>query len=205
MIFKVKIFFALIFLVGLNAAFGQKRERDTTFIAHLTYFDPETLPGGPNNYLLCWQAKQFIPNTYFVIEHFCWGKWIKRRKITETSILGKREYFGKTGNNCQYKFRIPPHSGENRMRILLMNDSNVCLAISRELKWVSIATVTVTYTDKQKLKEIQFNNETDYEILDSKGALVKGGRGSSVSYADLDSGTYTLNYDNSSTLFTKKE
>jgi len=205
MTFKLKIIFALTFLLGLNPTFGQTKEKDTTFISHFTYFDSESLPGGPNNHLLCWQAKNFIPNTYFVIEHLCWDRWIKRRKITETSILGKREYFEKTGSNCQYKFRTPPHSGENRIRVLLMNDSNVCLAISRELKWVSTATAKVTYSTKKNTKQISFSSETDYEIINSKGILVKEGRGTSVSYADLDEGTYILNYDNSSTTFTKKD
>ena len=185
-------------------AFGQTNEKDTTFFSHLSFNDQKRLPEGPNNHLLFWHTRQYIPGTYFVVEHFCWGRWVNRRKITEKTV-GKHEYFGKKGNNCEYRFKIQPHSGENRMRVLLMNDSNVCLAISRELKWISPLTPKVNYSDKKGAKEIRFSNETDYEILDPKGTLVRDGRGTSVSYADLDDGTYTLNYDNSSASFVKKK
>lgn len=203
MTFKLKIFFSLTFLLGLNTTFGQTKEKDTTFFTHLTYNDQDKLPVGPNNHLFFWYTKKYIPNTYFIVEHFCWGRWVNRRKVTETSV-GKREYFGKTGSKCEYRFKIQPHSGENKLRVLLMNDSNVCLAISKEFKWVSPLTPKVTFTDKKKTKEIQFSTETDYEILDSKGNLVKDDRGTTIFYADLDDGTYTLNYDNSTTTFTKK-
>ena len=201
MTFKLKIIFLLIFQFGLNATFGQKREPDTTFISRLTYFDQEnvTQGEGPNNHLLVWNTKKYIPKTYFVVEKFYWGKWVKQLKVNENSPLGKREYFSKKESNCIYKFKIPPHSGENIIRVRLMNDSNVCLAISKELKWISVATPKVSYTDKKGSKEIRFSDETNYEILDSKGTLIKDGRGISVSYADLKEGTYTLNYDNTST------
>lgn len=184
--------------------FGQTKEKDTTFFSHLSFNDQETLPEGPKNHLLFWNTKKYIPNTYFVVEHFCYGRWINRRKITETSA-GKHEYFDKTGSNCEYRFKIQPHSGENRMRVLLMNDSNVCLAISKELKWISPLTPKVTYTLKKKTEEISFSSETDHQIINSKGILVKEGRGTSVSYADLDNDTYTLNYDNASTTFSRKK
>ncbi len=117
--------------------------------------------------------------------------------------MGKQEYFAKTGG--EYRFKIQPHSGENRMRVLLMNDSNVCLSISKELKWISPLTPKVSYTDKKGSKEINFSNETEYEVLDSSGTAVKVGRGTSVSYADLDIGTYTLNYDNSTATFKRSK
>lgn len=202
MVFRIIIY--LVFHLSLSAVFGQAKEIDTAFFTHISYNDQESLPEGPNNHLLFWYTQKYIPNTYFVVEHFCWGRWVNRRKITETSV-GKREYFSKAGNKCEYRFKIPPHSGENRMRVLLMNDSNVCLAISKELKWISPITPKVKYTDKKGSKEIKFSSETDYEIHDLNGKLVKTGRSTSVSYADLDNGTYTLNYDNSSGIFVKKK
>lgn len=207
MTFKLKIIFSLTFLLFLNTIFGQKRETDTTFISHLTYFDQESVTQGegPNNHFLVWNTKKYIPKSFFVVEKFYLGKWVKQLQVNENSPLRKREYFSKKESNCIYKFKIPPHSGENIIRVRLMNDSNVCLALSRELKWISVATPKVSYTDKKGSKEIRFSNETNYEIFDSKGILVKNGRGMSVSYADLDVGNYTLNYDNSSTTFTKKE
>ena len=198
--FTLLILLSCLFISAQISAQKQiSKEPDTTFISHLTYFDQESVTQGegPNNHLLVWNTKKYIPKTYFVVEHFCWGHWVKQLKVNENSPLGKREYFSKKESNCIYKFKIPPHSGENIIRVRLMNDSNVCLAISKELKWISVAMPKVDYTIKKKTKEIVFSTETYYELYDASGKLIEEGRASKISYATLDEGEYTLNYDNS--------
>lgn len=74
MAFRIIIYLA--FHISLNAVFGQVKEIDTAFFTHISYNDQESLPEGPNNHLLFWYTQKYIPNTYFVVEHFCWGKWV---------------------------------------------------------------------------------------------------------------------------------
>ncbi len=194
-----KIYFILIILLNclFISAQTSTKNLDTTFFSHITFNDQERLPEGPKNHLLFWNTAKYIPNTYFIVEHFSWGRWVKRLKISEKSPVGKHEYYDKSGGKCEYRFKIQPHSGENRMRVLLMNDSNVCLAISKELKWISPITPKVSYTIKKKDKEIVFSNETYYELHDASGKLIEQGRAAIISYATLDEGEYTLYYDNS--------
>lgn len=164
--------------------------------------------GGPRkdeiNQTLFWYTHYELPaKTHFVIEHFCCNKWAQRGKVSGKGRPGTGNYAGKEPGKYQYKFKVPAHSGENRWRVLLMNDSNVCLAVSKELRAVNnkgeptIFTAKVDYTLKKKTKEICFSDETYYELYDAAGILVDGGRGKKISYSALEKGTYTLNYDNS--------
>lgn len=190
MTIKLKILFLLTLALYLNSAFGQTTNKDTNIIYHISYI------GGPpsrNQHTLEWFTEREIPSTHFIIQQFCWNKWVKRGKITCSGKPGKHEY----------TLKVPPHSGENNFRVIIVNDSNDRITSSKEFKTelTKHPVPKVNYADKKGTKEIKFSSETDYEILNSKGTLIKEGRGISVSYADLDDDTYTLNYDNSTAIF----
>jgi hypothetical protein len=85
------------------------------------------------------------------------------------------------------------------MRVLQMNDSNSCIAVSKELKWLAVQTEKVDYTIKKRAKEISFNNATYYELYDSNNIIVKQGYGKTITYDELPKGVYRLNYDNFTT------
>lgn len=148
---------------------------------------------------LFWYTHKELPNTYFIIEQLCWNKWIEQGKFTGKGRPGSGMYAGKIPGKFLYKYKIPAHSGENKMRVLLMNDSNVCIAVSKELVWVNDKMHEVTYVLKKRNKEINFSAETYYELYDPVGILIKKGRAKIFSYAGFDLGTYTFNYDNRST------
>jgi len=163
--------------------------------------------GGPvtdeKNQTLYWYTHYELPvKTHFVIEHFIWNKWTKGGKFSGKGRPGTDNYAGKEPGKYQYKFKIPGHSGENRWRVLQMNDSNVCLAVSKEIRAVNnkgeptVYNAKVNYTIQKKTKEICFSAETYYELYDSSGKLIDEGRGKTISYADLEKGIYSLNYDN---------
>jgi hypothetical protein len=194
MTFRLKIIFSLTFALQLNTAFGQGTEKDTGMIYHIAYHGYT-----PNNHdkTLFWHTNNEVPQTHFIVELFCWNRWVAKGKVSASGKSGKHNY----------RLKVLPHSGENIFRVVLVNDSNVRIASSRELHSVLNNTIVpiVKYTDKKGAKEVSFNYETDYEIHDSKGTLVKEGRGTSVSYADLGEGTYTLYYDNSSYSILRKK
>ncbi len=170
--------------------------------------------GGPasgrKSQVLFWYTHKELPNTHFIVEHFCWNNWIKRGKVIAKGRPGRGEYSGKIPGKYVYKFKIPPHSGENRWRVLLMNDSNECLGVSKELRGVSQTgeplrlVKKVDYAVKKKAKEILFSAETYYELYDPLGEFVEKGRGKMISYARLSLGTYSLNYDNYSAIIKLK-
>lgn len=172
--------------------------------------------GGPSSgiksqFLFWFTHQQLPPNTHFIIEHYCWNRWVRKAKVTGKGRPGTGDYSGKEPGKFQYKFgKIPPHSGENKWRVLFMNDSNICLGVSKELygidsKGEPLAFVPkVDHTNKKKDKEIVFSAETYYELYDALGTIVDKGFGKTLSYAILEKGIYTLYYDNTSTTFKNK-
>lgn len=195
MTISLRIFFAAILGFQLNIAFGQKTtEKDTGIIYHIYYHG--YVPTNDDKTLF-WQTQNEIPHTHFIVELYSWNKWVKKAKVSCNGSPGKHKY----------KLKVLPHSGENLFKVTLVNDSNAHVMSSKELNSVLNNTIVpvVNYKDKKGKDKITFSEETDYEILDLNGILVKEGRGISFSYADLEPGTYTLNYDNSSTNIVKKK
>ena len=194
MTFKLKIIIALTCALYCARTFGQTKDRDTGMIYHITYHGYT-----PNNHdkTLFWFTNNEAPQTQFIVELFCWNRWVKKGKVPCSGKPGKHKY----------SLEVLPHSGENIFRVRLVNDSSICVASSTELPSVLNNTIVpvVNYTDKKGAKEVKFSYETDYEIRDLKGTLLKEGRGTSVSYADLEEGTYTLYYDTSSATIVRKK
>lgn len=151
-----------------------------------------------NRHALFWYTHKELPNTYFVIEQLCWNKWVTRGKvIAGKGRPGRGNYSGKIPDKFLYKFKIPSHSGENGLRVVLMNDSNACLAVSKELKWTSKRVAKVSYTINKRNKEIRFSNDTYYELYNTSGEIVDQGSTRIISYATFEKGIYILNFDNS--------
>jgi hypothetical protein len=146
-----------------------------------------------------WYTHKELSNTHFHVEHFCWNRWIKREEVTRKGKPGKGNYAGKIEGKYFYWGKIFPHSGENRMRVTLINDSDTAIAVSKELNWVATLTPKVEYTIRKKNREITFSEDTYFELYDSSGDLVDEGRAKIISYAKLKNGLYTLNYDNTTT------
>jgi hypothetical protein len=91
-----------------------------------------------------------------------------------------------------YTFKSIPYSGENQIRVFHENDT----ILFPTVKWTS-DTPVVKFMINKDTKEIQFTNETLFEIWDTKGNVIKRGLSQTIWYKDIPSGSYILNYDNS--------
>lgn len=179
---------------------------------HISYAGgPKEGPVGKKDHILAWWTHKEIPKTYFSVEIFCWNRWVKRGKIIPgKGIVGTKDHSGRIPGKYYYTLKVPPHSGHNKWRVVLMNDSNVCIGVSKELDAITdkgepIAfTPKIEHNHKKKIKEIQFSNTTYYELYDASGKLVAQDYAKFVSYLTLDKGSYTLYYDNTSTSFENK-
>ncbi len=130
---------------------------------------------------LNWQTNNERNKLVFEIEQYRWNKWVK---IGEVDGVG-------TPQNNQYSFYAIPYSGENKMRVKQISE----VYLSSSIKWKSTQP-EVKFTIQKHPKEIQFTEQTMYEIFDSSGGLVKKGWAQTISYDNLPKGIYTLNYDN---------
>jgi hypothetical protein len=137
-----------------------------------------------SNAVIHWTTKNEINKLKFNVEQYKWNRWVK---------VGEVDGIGGVQEN-EYAFKITPHSGENRFRIkqLLLNGHYQCssgvLFISN-LKQVKLKSGSI----KDK---IEFDSETDYELYDQYGILLKKGRGKTIDTQQLLRGDYYVNYDN---------
>jgi hypothetical protein len=147
-----------------------------------------------------WQTKSESGKLPFVIEQFKWNKWVK---------VGEVEGKGTNGPN-DYSFKIVPHSGKNQIRVKQTDYTNQ----PRPSKPVDMNSTVpeLSFSPARADKKITFHEagnigktvETQYEIYDQYGNVVKKGFGSEVDVSNLARGVYYLNFDNKMTEFIKR-
>ncbi len=131
----------------------------------------------------------------FVIEQYRWNKWIRIG-----SVKGRG-----TGGLNRYRYPVEFHSGNNKFRIKQVGSSNKP-RYSQSVEYLSnIPEITFVPGNGGKTStHIYFSGRTRYEIYDYYGKLVKTGTENDVDVSKLKPGTYFLNYDNKTEIFTKK-
>jgi len=173
-----KISFTLVFFILQITLFGYETKlKDTCKIVSININKDGSLE---------WITKNETEERVFIIEEYRWNKWVK---------IG--EIYGKgLPQEMKYSFKIIPYSGKNQIRVIQENESN----ISKKIEFTSYEP-KVKFTIEKVANEIKFSNKTMYEIVNSLGEIVKRGLSDSISYENLPKGSYTLNYDNSTTKF----
>lgn len=140
---------------------------------------------GVSNNVLSWKTTNESGSLPFVVEQFRWNKWVK---------AGEVQGNGKGG---EYKFKLEPYSGENKVRIKQVDYTDEP-RYSDAVEYKPNLS-KVDFSPKQKVEDvINFTAPTRYEIFDIYGNLVETGYGSTVDVSNLErKQEYYLNYDSS--------
>lgn len=133
--------------------------------------------------MMSWQTKNESGKLTFIVEQFRWNKWVK---VGEVEGKGKPEV-------TSYSIKIQPHSGENKFRVKQVDFKGP--NYSEAIKYRAVLP-EVTFAPLKVDKEIQFSDNTMYEIFDLYGNIVKKGSGTKVDLGSLKKGAYYINYDN---------
>ncbi len=139
-----------------------------------------------------WISKNEGSSMPFIVEQFRWNKWIKIGEVqgkgvpTETSYSVKATY----------------HSGINKFRIQ-QTDHKGPRYVGKEIVYKGSSTA-VTFYPIKATNDINFSQETMYEIYDQLGTLIVRGVGIKVDVSKYAKGPYYLNYDNKTESFFKK-
>ncbi len=142
--------------------------------------------------VLSWKTTNESGSLPFIIEQFRWNKWIKVAKVD-----GKG-----TASENQYSIKVNPHAGNNRFRIKQIDYTNKP-RYSKEIRYRSMSK-PVTYSPSKPSNQINFSEETMYEIYDYYGNLVDKGIKARVDISGLSKGEYFLNYGTKTVTFKKK-
>lgn len=145
---------------------------------------------------LKWKTKNEQGSLPYVIEQYRWNKWVSAGEVDGEG----------TSEENEYEYKIIPHSGENKLRIVQQDHSGLKRK-SEEITFDSNLP-EVEMAPKKVKTEIRFTAngkpvETKYEIWDAYGNIIKRGFGSTVNCENLKKAVYYINFDNTDQKFIK--
>lgn len=147
-----------------------------------------------------WTTKSETGKLSFAVEQFKWNKWVK---------VGEVEGKGTPVSN-EYEFKIAPHSGKNQIRVR-QTDYTGQPRLSKAVDLMSDVPA-IDFAPLKASKDVNFFEkgksdkamETNFEVYDQYGNIVKKGFGSKLDVSNLPKGGYFLNYDCTMGEFVKK-
>jgi hypothetical protein len=145
--------------------------------------------------MITWTTTSEQGKLPFIIEQYRWNKWV---------TVGEVDGVGTPSAN-KYEFKLSPHSGENKVRVVQIDHSGKKRA-SQEITFTDPAIPEIEFNPKKVKTTIKFTAngipfETKYEIYDAYGNIVKKGVGTEVDCTNLKKGAYYINYDNKNEKF----
>ncbi|MDG0973881.1 MAG: hypothetical protein P8O07_06940 [Crocinitomicaceae bacterium] len=146
--------------------------------------------------LLQWKTTSEQGKLPYIIEQYRWNKWVSAGEVDGVG----------TPTENYYEYKVIPHSGENKVRVVQVDNSGTKKK-SAEQTFTSSLTM-VEMAPKKVKSEIKFTTngaaiETKYEIYDAYGNIVKKGYASIVNCENLRKGAYYINFDNKNEKFIK--
>ena len=140
---------------------------------------------------LTWNIKELEKGKIYDIEQFIWGKWHKVKEVGLTDTVSTNSYMPLY------------HSGLNLFRLKQSEKKTKNTSYTKSIK-VRSTTKEVLIVNVKTAKLLEFTEPTIFEIIDTKGKVVKSGKGKEVDVELLPKGEYFVNYDNKTEGFIKK-
>ena len=143
--------------------------------------------------VIAWRVYGDVSDYPIEVQQFRWNMW---RTVAEVDPLD-------TVENNYYSVQIYPHSGINTFRLKTVNIQNE-VVYSKEVTYRPPWIKKVTIKSYKVADELEFSAETEYEIYNEEGVLLKKGTERYIDVSKLPPGYYWINYDNSSEKIKKK-
>jgi len=141
---------------------------------------------------LCWDINGNLGEGLFTVEQFRWKKWIKVGELKSVDTVSINSY----------ALEISPNTAQNIFRVQFKNAQGR-ITTSKEIKYILPGKEIMILTEKIK-DRIAFSSVTIYEIIDESGNLMLQGNDKYIDVSGLPKGSFFLNYDNKTEVFTKK-
>ena len=141
---------------------------------------------------LSWETINEEGKIAFTIQQFKWNKW-----VSVGEVMGNG-----TPTKNKYNFQTQLTSGSNRFRVVQKSfDGDLRKSQNCDIQ-SDVEPVGMRY-DK-KTRNISFTAETNFELYNSFGQIVKRGRGIEVECLSLPKGDYFISYDCKTDKITRK-
>ncbi len=145
-----------------------------------------------DNGLLTWQTVNEQGRLPFIVQQYKWNKWVS---IGE--VMGKG-----TSTQNTYSFQTTPISGINKFRVIQKTYEGGNRT-SPAAEYIS-SREPVAFTYDRKAKAVVFSMETNYELYNVYGQIIKRGFGDSADLGNLPKGEYYISYDSRTEKFEKR-
>jgi len=146
--------------------------------------------------ILNWTTKNEGGILDFSIEKFKWNSWV-----------GVGQIRGKGGKELNsYSYKVSLHSGENKIRVIQVDnsgDKRVSQPISYESDIAEFTMAPSSVKDYIYFYSDSKHKRTRYEVFDAFGNLLKVGFSDRVDCRNIVNGIYYVNYDNRTEKFIK--
>ncbi len=142
--------------------------------------------------MLTWETKGETGELPFIIQQFKWNKWVNVGEVMGKGISGKN----------QYSFQTTEVSGLNRFRIVQKTGDGETRDSEPVEYSSSLQSVAVVYNKKDR--NLEFTRETNYELYNVYGQIVKRGFGSRADLSALPKNDYYISFDNTTEKFYRK-
>ncbi|MFM1931606.1 MAG: hypothetical protein RL226_909 [Bacteroidota bacterium] len=141
--------------------------------------------------MLTWETLNEQGRLPFIIQQFKWNKWVNVGEVMGNGTSVKNSY----------SFQTTPVSGENRFRIMQRSQEGK----NRSSNYVEYTSqkAPLTFTYDKKEKRLSFSAETNYELYNAYGQIIKRGFGLTCDLSALSKGDYYISYDNKTEKFVK--
>ena len=136
------------------------------------------------NGMISWETSNETGVLPYKIQQFKWNKWVTVGEVQGEGNPGKHDY----------SYQSVLVSGDNRFRVI-QKSGDGRVKVSTEVK-VQATSSQVTYTFDKKAKALIFTSQTNFEVYDEYGQIVKRGFNNRVDMEELRKGLYYVNYDN---------
>ena len=142
--------------------------------------------------LLTWKTTNEQGKLPFEVQQFKWNKWVKVGEVMGSGTSVKNEY----------SFQTNMVSGVNRYRVAQKSQEGKTKK-SPEVEGLSDKE-KVSYSYDKKSKSLNFSAETNYELYNVYGQIIKRGFGKSVDMSTLSKNEYYVSFDADTQKFEKK-
>ena len=154
-------------------------------------FSIESFKYNKKDNMLAWSIRDLEKGKIYDIEQFIWGRWIKVKEIGLPDTLTTSTYAPLY------------HFGLNLFRIKQFDQKLKNSSYTKSIK-VRPGTKEIMIVNPKTTKILEFTDNTMFEIVDSKGKVMKTGKGKDVNIEAFPKGDYWINYDNKTEGFIKK-
>ena len=142
--------------------------------------------------VLTWGTTGETGSLPFVVQQFKWNKWVNVGEVMGRGIPGENTY----------NYQAAEVSGVNKFRVLQKTgDGDLKSSVAVEYT-SSMPPVTVVYDKKGST--LTFSRETNYELYNVYGQIVKRGFGAKADLADMLKNDYYISFDNNTEKFYRK-